>query len=123
MAPTSIRAVRTASERLLLTQLATVYTENATTGRYTDVLLNALPCRVIRPKNLATAAASSASRAELLAERDLWWPAGTILPEQCRVLVDGVTYQPRAGTFESIGDGATVAIRRGALVRIQTTSF
>lgn len=120
MPPTSMAAGRTATTRLF-TQVATVYVETASTGRYTTVLVNALACRLLKPAS--SAPASVADRVEMMSDYDLWWPADTSLPEQCRFTIDGVNYQPRAGTFDALGDGQTIVARRCAVVRMQTTAF
>jgi hypothetical protein len=113
-------AGRTATQRLM-TQVATVYTETVSTGKSTTVLLYALACRLVHPSD--SAPGSSAERAELMADRDLWWNTDVTLPEQCRISIDGVLYQPVAGTFQALGDGQTIVARRCAVVRVQTASF
>jgi hypothetical protein len=119
--PTSAGAARTASQKLM-TQIAVVYTETASTGKYTTVFLATLACRLVRPKALI-AAASTGARVELLADKDLWFDPDVTIPEQCRVLIDGVYWQPRAGSFENLGDGVTVVAHRCMVIRIQTAAF
>ncbi|GAC1326397.1 MAG: hypothetical protein NVSMB2_25490 [Chloroflexota bacterium] len=124
MPPTTLGAVRTASTRLL-TLTGAVYTADVATGKtggkYTVLWLRSLACRLLHPAQMAPS--SAAARAELLADRDLWFDPDVLLPEQCRVVISGVSWQPRAGTFEALGDGITVVARRCIVVRVQTTSF
>lgn len=121
MPPNSMQAARHASTALM-TQTAQVVAQDSVSGRYTTtVLFKAMPCRLVHPTD--TAPSSSGQRAELLADRDIWWPAKYDLPEQCRFVIDGVNWQPRAGTFTVIGDGTTAVARRAAVVRQQSAAF
>lgn len=121
MPPSSLRAAQSAN-RNLLRQTATVYGETPTTGKYTTVLIPTLKCQLVHPST--SGAPSAAARAEMMADRDLWWDPSTVLPEQCRVRIDGVYWQPRAGTFQvTQPDGQTVVLRRCIVIRVQTTSF
>lgn len=124
MAPTSMAAAQNASQKLL-TQTAIVYGENPSTGasggRYTVVLNPSLVCRMVHPSY--GGAGSAGARAEIMADRDLWWDAGYRMPEQCRIVVDGIAWQPRAGTFAALGDGVTVVARRCMVTRVQISAF
>lgn len=124
MAPTSMAAAQNASQKLL-TQTAIVYGENPSTGasggRYNVVLNSSLACRMVHPNSAG--ASSAAGRAELLADRDFWWDASYAMPEQCRIQVGGIYWQPRAGTYAALGDGVTVVARRCIVTRIQIQSF
>lgn len=106
---------------MLMTQTAQVTTADPTTGRYTVILKNSMPCRLVHPTDAAPA--TSVGRAELLADRDIWWPGDIALPEQCRFVIAGTSWAPKAGTFAVIGDGVTVVARRAAVVRQQSASF
>jgi hypothetical protein len=118
MPPSSMGAARFATQRLM-TQTATVYTPGSG-GKFTAVARRDLPCRLVQPRSTG---ATAAGRAELMADRDLWWDPDVVLPEQCQILVDGVRWQPVAGTFASLGDGVVVVARRAMVIRVQTTSF
>lgn len=79
-----------------LTQTATVYTR-AASGAYTTVAHAALPVRLCHVSQRG--ARSSEERAELASVRLLLWGPATVLPEVCRLTVDGESWQPVPGTF------------------------
>jgi hypothetical protein len=93
--------------RTLLSQTATVYGENAQTGRYTTVLRENLSCRltIIGSGHARTAD----GRAELAALRRLVWDPSYVLPEFAQVEVAGVVdedgnphrWNPVSGSFRS----------------------
>lgn len=105
-----------------LDQIATVYTENASTGRYTDLANSGLACRLMH-LNLQPAATSS-DRAEFAAMRDMMFDPDYAMPEQCQVEVDGVRWQPRPGTFGAFRDwNGDLVYRRATVLRQQVSSF
>lgn len=123
MPPTSMKAARSASARLL-NQIAVVYTESPSNGRYDVVLYPSLACRLVQPITVSIATLPMADRAELMAGRDFWWDPSVELSEQCQVEIDGVRWQLRPGTFQATKpDGTTVVSRRCMAARIQVASF
>lgn len=99
-----------------LDQEATIYTENANSGRYTTVANPSLKCRLMHiPLNRAQ---SATSRAELAGNRHMMFDAAYVMDERAQVEVDGVRWQPTPGTFSTFRDWNSVAIYRSCdLVR------
>jgi len=78
---------------LLRRSLATVYTEDATTGAFTTVARASLPC-MLQHANYRDSAASS-DRTQLAGERIFVWPAAEYtLPAYCQIEVDGNKWNP-----------------------------
>jgi len=88
---------------------ATVYTPDPTTGRFTVVATSGLRCRLAHVSG--EAGASRLERAELAALRNLIWEPGYVMPEEARVLIDGVTYALTPGTYKALR-GPSGAITR-----------
>jgi hypothetical protein len=104
-----------------LDQLATVYGGQSVSGRYTVVIKTKLECR-LQPVNQQEP--GGGTRAELMAVRDFYWNPEYELPERSQILIDGIRWQPEAGTFQALRAGRSgVLIRRCSVVRIQTSSF
>ena len=78
---------------LLFNATATIYTEDAPSGRFSAVARSGLPCRLLHASYRP--AATSADRAELAAERIFLWPAAEYtLPAFCQIEVDGARWAP-----------------------------
>ncbi len=105
-----------------LDQVGTVYTEAATSGRYTVLAKSNLACRLIHmPLRHVT---TGSDRAKLAGMRNLMFDPEYIMPEECQVEVDGVRWQPKPGTFGAYRDwNSNVAYRRCDAVRQQVGSF
>lgn len=115
MPPSSWDAARSASS-VRLTQRATVYSPDPVSGRWTTVAKRSLPCRLVSPRSTGSALPTY-ERAELMAGRDFWWEPSYFLPETAQILVDGVMWAVRAGTFQALGDCELPAARRCMVVR------
>jgi hypothetical protein len=103
-------------------QLCDVYSANATTGRFNVLEKSGLACRLIHVN--VQPAATSGDRAELAAIRDMIFDPAYTMPEQCQVVVDGITWGPVPGTFGAFRDwNSTVIYRRAQVVRQQTSAF
>lgn len=98
-----------------LDQAATVYGETDPTGAFTTVLRTGLACRLAHVRG----GASQNERAELAAVRNMIWDPSYVLPETAQVEVDGVRWNPVAGTFAAYrGPSSQVLYRRCDLVRV-----
>jgi hypothetical protein len=94
-----------------LIQTATVYTENPTTGIFDVVAKTGLPCRLAHIDRQP--AATAPDRAEFAAMRNMLWEPGYVLPETAQVDVEGVRWNPVAGTFGAMkGPSGAVTYRR-----------
>lgn len=103
-------------------QFCDVYSANSTTGRFNVLERAGLACRLIHVD--LRFATSTAARAEMMQIRDLLFDGSYRMPEQCQVVVDGVTYQPEAGSFEYLRDwNSVVDYGKCQAVRQQTSSF
>lgn len=121
MVITSMGAMQRATKRSILLELGTVWGEDSVTGRYTVLLKRDLACRLVIPAGLE--ASSGDARAEMVAQRDLWFDPAYDMPEQCQVEVDGVRWQPQPGSFHSPGDGVTPTATVCIVDRQQTAAF
>ncbi len=83
---------------LFLTNTATVYGENATTGLYDTVIKTGLACTL---SHLPTMSTNYAERQEIMARRILRWDPAYVMPENAQVAIDGVRWQVQAGTFDT----------------------
>lgn len=102
-------------------QLATVYGENATTGRYTTVLYTDMPCRL---QPVALQPSNAGDRAELMARRDFYYPPSYLILETSQFEVDNIRWQPEPGTFVDLRAGASPVLeKRCTVLRQQVTSF
>lgn len=88
-------------------QLADVFIEDPSTGRYDTIVHSRVPCRLVHMplRHIST----GSDRAELAGMRNLIFDGGVQLPEQCRILVDGVFWAPRPGTFGKYRDWTSSA--------------
>lgn len=101
-----------------LTQSATVYTEDPSTGAFTVTARSNLACRLFHvPRQPA---ATSAERAELGAIRNLHYDPAYTLPEGCQIEVDGVRWNVMTGTEGDVKPFGAVIQRRADLVQAGT---
>lgn len=99
-----------------LNATATVYGRTTATGTFTTVLKSGLRCRLAHiPRGDQTAP----DRAELAALRVLLWEPAYVLPETAQIEVDGVRWQPVAGTFGALKGPSGAVTYRQADVRRQ----
>lgn len=99
-----------------LDQLATVFTETVATGLYQTVEKSNLKCRLAHV-NMRPAPGGN-ERAELAAIRDMMFDPDYVMPENCQLDVDGVRWQPVAGSFGAFrGPSGRVTYRRCDLMR------
>lgn len=91
-----------------LDQLATVYTEHATTGAYTVVAKSDLACRLAVIS--AETAGTGGDRQELTSARRLLWGADyATMPDNAQIEVDGQRWNIRSGTVTPIYTGLGAA--------------
>lgn len=121
MPPSSWAAARSASS-VRLTQRATVYGEDIASGLYSQVLIRSLRCRLIS-RNTNNTGLPTFDRAEDMAGRDFWFDPTAYIPEGSQVEVDGIRWQLKAGTFQSLGDCTPPAAKMCMAVRQQVASF
>lgn len=98
-----------------LIQVATVFTENPTTGAFDVVAKSDLKCRLAHIDGQP--AATAPDRAEFAAMRNMLWEPEYVLPETAQVLVDGVRWNPVAGTFGAMKGPSGAVVYRRADVR------
>ena len=83
---------------------------------FTTVARADLRCR--RAHVNAQPATSGAERADLAAIRDLIWEPDYLMPEHCRIVMDGVAWNPVSGTFRALrGPSGAVTYRQCDIVR------
>ena len=101
---------------LALIDKATIYTRAALRGRFTVVARSGLRCRLAHVNQRP--AATGAERAELAAMRNLIFEPGFHMPEQCQIDINGVKWNPRAGTFGAFsGPTGAILYRKVDVVR------
>lgn len=102
----------------LMTETATVWGENNTTGAHDVALVTGLRCRLAHVS--LQPASSGFQRAELAAIRELYWEPSYVMPETAVLEVNGARWNVRAGTFGAFKDEAGVVqyrhcdVERGA---------
>lgn len=96
-----------------LTERATVLIR-AAGGAYTTEVRTGLRCRLVKLN--ASRAATADDRAELTAQRELWWEAGYVIPDGARVQIDGITWQTVRNTYRHFAD--LMPHRRCQVVRV-----
>jgi hypothetical protein len=106
-------------------QTATVYSRNASTGRYTTVLRSNLGCRLAHLNRTSTV--TGPQRTELAGIRLLLWDPAYAMPETAQVEVSGVTgpdgvtaarWNIRTGTLASMrGPTGTAMYRQADVTR------
>jgi hypothetical protein len=110
---------------LALSQTATVYGEDPTTGAYTVVLKTGMACALVEHTLYrAQFAVAGNARAENLGDRTLLWDPAYALPETAQLLIGTTRWQPVAGTFVAWPEPPQTPIeRRCEVIRIQVTAF
>lgn len=104
-------------------QVATIYNENAGTGRYTDVVKSGLACRLIDLPQVSRFQRQT-ERSELAAMKIMMFDPDYVLSEQSQIEIDGVRWQPFPGSFSAYRDwNSDLVYRRCDVFRQQTTSF
>jgi hypothetical protein len=99
-----------------LNATAAVYGRDAVTSRFTTVLRTGLRCRLA---HVPRGGQTGPDRAELAALRVLLWEPGYVMPETAQIEVDGVRWQPVAGTFGALKGPIGAVTYRQADVRRQ----
>lgn len=98
---------------------ADVYVPNpAAGGQYTTLAKAGLLCHT---QHVSVAPAQTAqARSELAARRRMEWVPEYAMPNDCRVVIDGVTWRPDSDTYARLkGPGVAVIFRRCDLARVE----
>jgi hypothetical protein len=97
----------------LLPERADVYTADAD-GRFTQLATSGLACRAVLL--LRRADMVTIDRAELLAQRTLYFDPDYALDERAQVELDGVRWSPIAGSFTAPKDMAGAIAYRACII-------
>jgi hypothetical protein len=89
-----------------LNKTAIVYAQNDVDRKYTVPIKTDLKVRIAHLR--ARLATGTADRDELLARRHILWEATYELPERCQLEIDGIRWNPVAGTHGTFSGPAEV---------------
>ncbi len=82
-----------------LTQLATIYTPNSTTGKFETPYATNVKCRLIPLPLFRGGITVGFERAELATQRRIMLKPDEAVPPRCQFVVDGERFNMQAGTL------------------------